>query len=151
MPCQVLQSDSDGRNCVVRLLDSFEHSGPHGKHVCMVFEKLGENLLTLIKRFEYRGLPLPYVRQIAQQTLVGLDYLHRERQIIHTDLKPEKCGCVWPCWRLRKASDAPPIAASCWRSPWRRSWAAGAAQRLRRPPPLSPPLMRRSPRTRRRS
>ena len=94
MPCQVLQSDSDGRNCVVRLLDSFEHSGPHGKHVCMVFEKLGENLLTLIKRFEYRGLPLSYVRQIAQQTLVGLDYLHRERQIIHTDLKPEKCGCA---------------------------------------------------------
>jgi len=54
-----------------------------------VFEKLGDNLLTLIKRYDYRGVPLDYVRSITQQMLVGLDYLHRERQIIHTDLKPE--------------------------------------------------------------
>ncbi len=54
-----------------------------------IFEKLGDNLLTLIKRYDYRGVPLPYVRAIARQVLVGLDYLHREREIIHTDLKPE--------------------------------------------------------------
>lgn len=54
-----------------------------------MFEKLGDNLLTLIKRYDYRGVPLDYVRSITQQMLVGLDYLHRERQIIHTDLKPE--------------------------------------------------------------
>lgn len=33
----------------VRLLDSFEHTGPHGTHVCEVFESLGDDLLTLIK------------------------------------------------------------------------------------------------------
>jgi hypothetical protein len=43
--------DGDPRNdrhCV-RMFDSFVHSGPYGRHQCMVFEVLGENLLALIK------------------------------------------------------------------------------------------------------
>ena len=78
-----------GRKYVVSLLDSFEHKGPNGVHVCMVFEVLGENLLGLIKRWNHRGIPMPLVRQITKQVLLGLDYLHRECGIIHTDLKPE--------------------------------------------------------------
>ncbi|KAK5087699.1 serine/threonine protein kinase, CMGC [Lithohypha guttulata] len=78
-----------GRRYVVSLLDSFEHKGPNGVHVCMVFEVLGENLLGLIKRWNHRGIPMPLVRQITKQVLLGLDYLHRECGIIHTDLKPE--------------------------------------------------------------
>ncbi|KAK3715860.1 serine/threonine protein kinase, CMGC [Vermiconidia calcicola] len=78
-----------GRRHVVSLLDSFNHKGPHGMHVCMVFEVLGENLLGLIKRWNHRGIPMPLVKQITKQVLLGLDYLHRECGIIHTDLKPE--------------------------------------------------------------
>jgi serine/threonine-protein kinase SRPK3 len=78
-----------GRRYVVSLLDSFEHKGPNGVHVCMVFEVLGENLLGLIKRWNHRGIPMPLVQQITKQVLLGLDYLHRECGIIHTDLKPE--------------------------------------------------------------
>lgn len=78
-----------GRKHVVSLLDSFEHRGPNGVHVCMVFEVLGENLLGLIKRWNHRGIPMPLVKQITKQVLLGLDYLHRECGIIHTDLKPE--------------------------------------------------------------
>ncbi|KAK3941953.1 kinase-like domain-containing protein [Diplogelasinospora grovesii] len=78
-----------GRKHVVRLLDSFEHKGQNGTHVCMVFEVLGENLLGLIKRWNHRGIPMPLVKQITKQVLLGLDYLHRECGIIHTDLKPE--------------------------------------------------------------
>ncbi|KAI9046935.1 hypothetical protein LZ554_009011 [Drepanopeziza brunnea f. sp. 'monogermtubi'] len=81
--------DHPGRKHVVSLLDSFEHKGPNGTHVCMVFEVLGENLLGLIKRWNHRGIPMPLVKQIAKQVLLGLDYLHRECGIIHTDLKPE--------------------------------------------------------------
>jgi serine/threonine-protein kinase SRPK3 len=55
----------------------------------MVFEVLGENLLGLIKRWNHRGIPMPLVRQITKQVLLGLDYLHRECGIVHTDLKPE--------------------------------------------------------------
>ncbi|AEO65570.1 uncharacterized protein THITE_2112680 [Thermothielavioides terrestris NRRL 8126] len=78
-----------GRKHVVSLLDSFEHKGPNGTHVCMVFEVLGENLLGLIKKWNHRGIPMPLVKQITKQVLLGLDYLHRECGIIHTDLKPE--------------------------------------------------------------
>lgn len=78
-----------GRSHVVGLVDDFRHDGPNGSHVCMVFEVLGENLLGLIKRYQHRGVPTHIVRQIAKQILLGLDYLHTECRIIHTDLKPE--------------------------------------------------------------
>ncbi|EHA46605.1 hypothetical protein MCOR27_008582 [Pyricularia oryzae] len=81
--------DHPGRKHVVSLLDSFDHKGPNGTHVCMVFEVLGENLLGLIKKWNHRGIPMALVKQITKQVLLGLDYLHRECGIIHTDLKPE--------------------------------------------------------------
>jgi serine/threonine-protein kinase SRPK3 len=78
-----------GRSHVISFLDHFRHKGPNGTHVCMVFEVLGENLLGLIKRHQNKGVPMPLVRQIAKQVLLGLDYMHRCCGVIHTDLKPE--------------------------------------------------------------
>ncbi|XP_062214591.1 uncharacterized protein LOC133915450 [Phragmites australis] len=86
---QISDGDPDDSRCVVKLLDHFKHSGPNGSHVCMVFEFLGDNLLTLIKCMNYRGIPLPMVKEICHHVLIGLDYLHRTLSIIHTDLKPE--------------------------------------------------------------
>ncbi|KAJ3192066.1 serine/threonine protein kinase, CMGC group, partial [Irineochytrium annulatum] len=77
------------RKFVVELLDWFKHRGPHGTHVCMAFEVLGPNLLTLIRQYHHRGIPQTIVKRIMVQILMGLDYLHRECGIIHTDLKPE--------------------------------------------------------------
>jgi len=53
----------------------------------MAFEALGCSLLSLIKRYDYRGIPLPIVKYIIHQVLIALDLLHRELHIIHTDLK----------------------------------------------------------------
>ncbi|KAL5706108.1 non-specific serine/threonine protein kinase [Ranunculus cassubicifolius] len=75
--------------CIVRLVDQFKHAGPNGQHLCMVLEFLGDSLLRLIRYNRYKGLPLSKVREICKWILVGLDYLHRELGIIHTDLKPE--------------------------------------------------------------
>lgn len=86
---QIADGDPDDKKCVVKLLDHFKHSGPNGQHVCMVFEYLGDNLLTLIKYSDYRGMPLAKVKEICYHILVGLDYLHKQLSIIHTDLKPE--------------------------------------------------------------
>ena len=55
----------------------------------MAFEVLGQNLLHLIKQFDYEGIPMPIVREITRQMLIALDYLHSTCGIIHTDLKPE--------------------------------------------------------------
>jgi serine/threonine-protein kinase SRPK3 len=76
MLSQIRNGDADDSKCCCRLLDTFEHAGPNGKHVCMVFEVLGDNLLALIKLHKYRGIPLDVVRNIARQVLTGLDYLH---------------------------------------------------------------------------
>lgn len=73
----IRDADPSQDSYCVHLLDSFTHRGPHGSHVCMVFEALGENLLAVIKRFHYRGLPIPLVRRLSVDMLRGLDLLHR--------------------------------------------------------------------------
>ncbi|KAJ7054185.1 kinase-like protein [Mycena amicta] len=78
-----------GKNHVISFLDHFRHKGPNGIHVCMVFEVLGESLLGLIKRYQNKGVPIPLIKQVAKQVLLGLDYMHRCCGVIHTDLKPE--------------------------------------------------------------
>jgi serine/threonine-protein kinase SRPK3 len=55
----------------------------------MVFEILGVNLLEVLKRYDYKGLPLDLVKEITRQVLMGLDFLNRICRVIHTDLKPE--------------------------------------------------------------
>lgn len=73
------------------MFDQFFHHGVNGKHFVMAFELLGKNLLSLIKKYDYRGIPLPVVRRISRQLLMGLEYMHGVCKIIHTDLKPENC------------------------------------------------------------
>jgi len=79
---------------ILHLLNSFIYHGQNGKHFCLVFEIMGMSLADIIKKFNYKGIPLPYVRIITKQILIGLDYLHRFCGIIHTDLKPEN---IWIC------------------------------------------------------
>ncbi|XP_022220471.2 SRSF protein kinase 3-like [Drosophila obscura] len=87
---KVSKYESHALRCrLVSLTDNFFASGPNGTHHCLVFEILGQNLLCLIQRSNYQGIPNANVRQIARQVLEGLDYLHAQCHIIHTDLKPE--------------------------------------------------------------
>merc|ERR1711972_36838 len=68
---------------------------------------LGHNLLKLIIRSNYQGIPLENVRLIIRQVLEGLDYLHRKCDIIHTDIKPENVlVCVDISHIRRLASEA---------------------------------------------
>jgi serine/threonine-protein kinase SRPK3 len=61
----------------------------------MVLEVLGPNLLSLIKKYNYEGVPINIVKRIAKDCLEGLDYVHGIN-IIHTDLKPENILMVRP-------------------------------------------------------
>ncbi|KAF6766088.1 CMGC/SRPK protein kinase [Ephemerocybe angulata] len=78
-----------GRAHIVSFLDSFSHQGPESSHVCIVFEPLGENLLALIERNKKKGVAKALVKTVAKQILSGLEYLHDECDLVHTDIKPE--------------------------------------------------------------
>ena len=93
--CPGPQSDPEYTG-VVSLCDYFETTGPNGVHVCMVFETMGPNVLTLIKKFDFKGVPLDIVKKLTTDCLVGLDYLHRICGIIHTDIKPENVLVTCP-------------------------------------------------------
>ncbi|XP_046406660.1 SRSF protein kinase 1-like isoform X2 [Ischnura elegans] len=95
------------RDKTVQLLDDFKISGVNGTHVCMVFEVLGHNLLKLIIRSCYQGIPRENVKTIIRQVLEGLDYLHTKCKIIHTDIKPENILlCVSESYVRKLAAEA---------------------------------------------
>jgi serine/threonine protein kinase len=89
-PAKLKEIKESSKYChTVQLLNAFMHHGPNGKHYVMVFEILGVNLLEIIKRYDYQGIPLHLVRELTKQCLIGLDYMNRICKLIHTDLKPE--------------------------------------------------------------
>ena len=79
-----LQSQYEGRNHIRRLLDSFEMSGPHGKHTCLVHEALGMNLEELRDLVPDRMFAADLIRQSLRDVLRGLYFLHEEARVIHT-------------------------------------------------------------------
>lgn len=72
---------------VVELLEHFYVAGPHGNHVCMVFELLGKTLLHAIQ--ERGALPPAEVRAVAARLLECLAFVHDDVGALHTDIKPE--------------------------------------------------------------
>mmetsp|Transcript_98118 Transcript_98118/g.245971 ORF Transcript_98118/g.245971 Transcript_98118/m.245971 type:complete len:674 (+) Transcript_98118:73-2094(+) len=83
-----LDNNRRGSPHVVQMCGHFWHSGPNGRHKCMVFEVMGENLLALVKHYDYNGLPMAMCKRLARHTLLGLSYIH-SRGVIHTDVKLE--------------------------------------------------------------
>ena len=56
---------------------------PHGTRV-QDLPGAGDTLLDVIKRFDYRGAPLAFVKRMSRDVLLALDYLHARKKIIHT-------------------------------------------------------------------
>jgi serine/threonine-protein kinase SRPK3 len=72
---------------LVLLLAHFSVAGPHGTHICMVFELLGETLLHALR--ERGAFETAEVRSIARHLLESLAFLHDDVGALHTDVKPE--------------------------------------------------------------
>ena len=60
----------------------------HQNHLCLVFELLGLNLYEVLKKRQFRGLPLNVVRILVKQAVLGVKELAK-KNIVHCDLKPE--------------------------------------------------------------
>jgi serine/threonine protein kinase len=57
-------------------------------HLCLVFELLGLNLYEVLKRRQFRGLPLSVIQTLMRQAVGGISDLAK-KSIVHCDLKPE--------------------------------------------------------------
>lgn len=68
---------------VCHLIDDFEHKGPNGMHVCLVFPLMGETLATFGIGFQFNMVPDLLMRRFTIQLLLALDFAH-EHNVIHT-------------------------------------------------------------------
>mmetsp|Transcript_5690 Transcript_5690/g.8249 ORF Transcript_5690/g.8249 Transcript_5690/m.8249 type:complete len:1322 (+) Transcript_5690:203-4168(+) len=60
----------------------------HHSHLCLVFELLGLNLYEILKKRQFRGLPMGVVRELVSQAIDGICELGI-KGVVHCDLKPE--------------------------------------------------------------
>lgn len=94
----IMKKDPQLKSHCVRMLEWFYfRDGSNLQYIALVFEKLGKSLYDFIKANKYRGIlklllyylgyPMNSIQQFARQILEGLDFLHHELKLTHTDLK----------------------------------------------------------------
>ncbi|KAJ5050011.1 hypothetical protein NUH16_008538 [Penicillium rubens] len=67
--------------------ESFELEIPGRKNTCLVYEAMREPMTVFQQRFENGRMPLPVAKAYIGLLLLGLQYLHAECRLVHTDLK----------------------------------------------------------------
>lgn len=78
------------RHCL-HLYDATYDTSYHGPHICLVTNVLGANVNSL-RRSQPNGqgvIRVAVTKRIIKQTLLALDYLHSQCNLVHTDLKPD--------------------------------------------------------------
>ncbi|KAI9055694.1 hypothetical protein LZ554_000637 [Drepanopeziza brunnea f. sp. 'monogermtubi'] len=71
-------------------IDDFTATGPNGAtHLCLVFEAMREPLSQFQHRLVGERIPPQLLKVYVDFMLQGLEYLHSDCQIIHTDLKAD--------------------------------------------------------------
>ena len=78
------ESEDPGASKILGLLDEFKHPGPNGNHTCLVLKAMGPDMSKYRRLFLNLRIPLPLIRDIARQLLLGLSYLHTTGRVIHT-------------------------------------------------------------------
>lgn len=81
-----VKSEHPGRHCLRNALACFSFQGPGGEYQCLVHEPMLENTYQLLTRNPTLRLTEELLRLFLQQLLLGLDYLHTEAHLVHTDI-----------------------------------------------------------------
>ncbi|KAI9668896.1 MAG: hypothetical protein M1831_000966 [Alyxoria varia] len=87
-----LTSSEAGRKHLVQPLDYFIHSGPNGKHVCLVLAFAGPSLSSkLEQRYHVNRFPLsaPVAWMFAKQITEAVGHIH-SKGLAHGDLNPDQ-------------------------------------------------------------
>lgn len=86
---QLREADPEhpGHPSIRHLIDAFEHEGPNGNHVCMIFPLMAQALYKFGQMFEPPTVPGNILKKFTKQVLAAIDYAHSQG-IIHTDITP---------------------------------------------------------------
>lgn len=87
--CESSGPKAKADDSIIRLTYYFMHCS----HLCLVFEMLGPNLYELLKKRQFRGLPIGAVRTLVRQAIEGIKLLGKKK-VVHCDLKPENSECI---------------------------------------------------------
>ncbi|KAJ3123863.1 serine/threonine protein kinase, CMGC group [Physocladia obscura] len=80
--------NNQNRRKIVELKDWFKIKGPNGSHVTMAFEVLGPNLLTLIRQYHHRGIPVLIVKRIMKQNVLICVDVDETLGLAHKEIGP---------------------------------------------------------------
>ena len=92
---QKIGSDSTSAH-VITLLDSFDHQGPNGTHLCLVLEVMGASVEAMIEELPQNSpmrfghvsrYPKWMAKRVLTHMLRGIAFLH-SRDVIHGDIQP---------------------------------------------------------------
>lgn len=75
--------DQLGHDYICHMVDDFEHQGPNGIHVCLVFELMGETLGSFGAWFKDDRIPESVMRRFTIQLVLAVNYAHY-LGVIHT-------------------------------------------------------------------
>ncbi|KAI8971338.1 kinase-like protein [Trametes punicea] len=81
---------------VIQCREHFYEQSPCGNHLCVVVEPLLQDLHSFSLHWTRRLYPPPLVRLLARQIVSGIQNLHEDYNIIHTDIKPGNTMMVPP-------------------------------------------------------
>ena len=78
-----------GYNHVRFMLSTFKLKTHRGEHLCIVYDVLREPLNICMEKYQSRLFSSDKLRKILPSLLKGLDYMHTECRVVHTDLKAD--------------------------------------------------------------
>jgi serine/threonine-protein kinase SRPK3 len=81
---ETLQDYKPQRYYPVKLNQLFHSDGPHGKHTCLAHEPLGISFDEMKELTTNGVFEAKLIRQTFRPILTGLEFLHKEANIIHT-------------------------------------------------------------------
>lgn len=78
-----------GSEKVMGLMDDFSHTGPNGRHTCLVFKPMGPDMSHFRGLFPIPRIPTPVAKKVSKDLLLSLVFLHDHCNIIHTGMLAE--------------------------------------------------------------
>nr|KAK5440830.1 hypothetical protein LTR18_007434 [Exophiala xenobiotica] len=81
--------DHPGYNHIRFMRDTFKIKNRQGEHLCIVYDVLREPIDACMEKFPGRRFNSEKLRKLLPALLQGLDYLHTQCGVVHTDLKAD--------------------------------------------------------------